>query len=77
MSKNEKGKDIIEKYQLISNITTLSEEIDKYSEINNDEISVIELAKNQNNIKKLKKEIEILKNENEILKNLNNITVDN
>ena len=77
LNKNERGKDIIEKYQLISNISTLSEEIDKYSEINNDKISVIELAKNQNNINKLKKEIEVLKNENEILKNLNNITMDN
>jgi hypothetical protein len=77
LSKNEKGKDVIEKYQLISNISTLSEEIDKYSEINNEEINIIELAKNQNNINKLKKEIEMLKNENEILKNLNNITMEN
>ena len=58
LCKNEKGKAIIEKYQLISNISTLSEEIDKYSEINNDEINVIELGQNEHGINKLKKEIE-------------------
>jgi len=77
LCKNEKGKAIIEKYQLISNISTLSEEIDKYSEINNDEINVIELGKSELGINKLKKEIEALKNENEILKNLNNETMEN
>ena len=75
--KTEKGKSIIEKYQLISNISTLSEEIDKYSEINNDFINVIELGKTDHGINKLNKEIEALKNENEILKNLNNETMDN
>ena len=77
LCKTEKGKAIIEKYQLISNISTLSEEIDKYSDINNDEINIIELGKSQNGINKLKKEIEALQNENEILKNLNNETMDN
>ena len=77
LCKTEKGKSIIEKYQLISNISTLSEEIDKYSEINNDEINVIELGKSELGINKLKKEIEALKNENEILKNLNNETMEN
>ncbi len=72
LSKTEKGREVIEKYQLISNISTLSEEIDKYSEINNDEINVIELSKNPNSVNKLMKEIEHLKNENELLKNLNN-----
>ena len=75
--KTEKGKSIIEKYQLISNISTLSEEIDKYSEINNDFINVIELGKTDHGINKLNKEIEALKNENEILKNLNNETMEN
>ena len=77
LCKNEKGKAIIEKYQLISNLSTLSEEIDKYSEINNDEINVIELGKNERGLNKLKKEIEALKNENEILKNLANETIEN
>ena len=77
LCKSEKGKAIIEKYQLISNISTLSEEIDKYSDINNDEITVIELSKNDRGINKLKKEIEALKNENELLKNLNNEMVEN
>ena len=77
LCKTEKGKSIIEKYQLISNISTLSEEIDKYSEINNDFINVIELGKTDHGINKLNKEIEALKNENEILKNLNNETMDN
>ena len=77
LCKSEKGKTIIEKYQLISNISTLSEEIDKYSEINNDEINVIELGKNEKGVNKLKKEIEFLKNENDILKNLNNIIPEN
>ena len=77
LSKSEKGREVIEKYQLISNISTLSEEIDKYSEINNDEINVIELSKNSNSIKKLNKEIEQLKNENELLKNLNNSIEEN
>jgi len=77
LCKNEKGKAIIEKYQLISNLSTLSEEIDKYSEINNDEINAIELGKNERGLIKLKKEIETLKNENEILKNLANETIEN
>jgi hypothetical protein len=77
LCKTEKGKSIIEKYQLISNISTLSEEIDKYSEINNDFINVIELGKTDHGINKLNKEIEALKNENEILKNLNNETMEN
>ena len=77
LCKSEKGKTIIEKYQLISNISTLSEEIDKYSEINNDEINVIELSKNSNSINKLNKEIDQLKNENELLKNLINTIEDN
>ena len=77
LSKTQKGREVIEKYQLISNISTLSEEIDKYSEINNDEINVIELGKNPNSVNKLMKEIEQLKNENELLKNLNNTTEDN
>ena len=55
LSKSEKGREVIEKYQLISNISTLSEEIDKYSEINNDEINVIELSKNSNSIKNILK----------------------
>ena len=54
LSKSEKGREVIEKYQLISNISTLSEEIDKYSEINNDEINVIELGKNEKGVNKLK-----------------------
>ena len=77
LCKTEKGKSIIEKYQLISNISTLSEEIDKYSEINNDFINVIELGKTDHGINKLNKEIEALKNENEILKNLNIETMEN
>ena len=77
LSKSEKGREIIEKYQLISNISTLSEEIDKYSEINNDEINVIELSKNSNSINKLNKEIDQLKSENELLKNLINTIEDN
>ena len=77
LSKTEKGREVIEKYQLISNISTLSEEIDKYSEINNDEINVIELSKNSNSVNKLMKEIESLKNENELLKNLNNTIEEN
>ena len=77
LCKSEKGKTIIEKYQLISNISTLSEEIDKYSEINNDLINVIELGKSEQGINKLNKEIETLKNENEILKDLNNIIPEN
>ena len=77
LCKNEKGKEIIEKYQLISNISTLSEEIDKYSEINNDKINVIELSKNNNSVNKLIKEIEQLKTENELLKNLNNTIEEN
>jgi hypothetical protein len=77
LSKSEKGREVIEKYQLISNISTLSEEIDKYSEINNDEINVIELSKNTNSINKLNKEIDQLKSENELLKNLINTIEDN
>ena len=77
LSKSEKGREVIEKYQLISNISTLSEEIDKYSEINNDEINVIELSKNSNSINKLNKEIDQLKSENELLKNLINTIEDN
>ena len=77
LCKSEKGRAIIEKYQLISNLSTLSDEIDKYSEINNDEINVIELGKNEKGVNKLKKEIEFLKNENDILKNLNNIIPEN
>ena len=77
LNKSQKGREVIEKYQLISNISTLSEEIDKYSEINNDEINVIELSKNSNSVNKLMKEIEQLKSENELLKNLNNTTEDN
>ena len=77
LSKTEKGRSVIEKYNLISNISTLSEEIDKYSEINNDKINVIELSKNPNSINKLKKEIEELRYENELLKNLNNCTETN
>jgi len=77
LSKSEKGRQVIEKYQLISNISTLSEEIDKYSEINNDKINVIELSKNNNSVNKLMKEIEQLKNENELLKNLNNTIEEN
>ena len=76
LSKTQKGREVIEKYQLISNISTLSEEIDKYSEINNDEINVIELGKNPNSVNKLMKEIE-LKSENKLLKNLINATEDN
>ena len=53
LCKTEKGKSIIEKYQLISNISTLSEEIDKYSEINNDFINVIELGKTDHGINKI------------------------
>jgi len=75
--KSEKGRAIIEKYQLISNISTLSDEIDKYSEINNDEIKVLELGKNEKGVDKLKKEIEMLKEENETLKQLNNKTIQN
>ena len=77
LCRNDKGKEVIEKYQLISNISTLSEEIDKYSEINNDEINVLELSKNTNGIKKLKNEIEQLRSENELLKNLNNTIEEN
>ena len=77
LCKSEKGREVIEKYQLISNISILSEEIDKYSDINNDEINVIELSKNPNTINKLMKEIEKIKSENELLKNLNNITEEN
>ena len=55
----------------------MSEEIDKYSEINNDLINVIELGKSEQGINKLNKEIETLKNENEILKDLNNETMEN
>ena len=77
LNKTDKGRSIIEKYNLISNISTLSEEIDKYSEINNDKINVIELSKNPNSINKLKKEIEELRYENELLKNLNNYTENN
>ena len=77
LCRNEKGKEVIEKYQLISNISTLSEEIDKYSEINNDEINVMEMSKNANCIKKLKNEIEQLRNENELLKNLNKALEEN
>jgi hypothetical protein len=77
LCRNDKGKEVIEKYQLISNISTLSEEIDKYSEINNDEINVLELSKNANGIKRLKNEIEQLRNENELLKNLNNTIEEN
>jgi hypothetical protein len=77
LCRNDKGKEVIEKYQLISNISTLSEEIDKYSEINNDEINVLELSKNTNGIKRLKNEIEQLRSENELLKNLNNTIEEN
>jgi hypothetical protein len=77
LCRNDKGKEVIEKYQLISNISTLSEEIDKYSEINNDEINVLELSKNANGIKRLKNEIEQLRSENELLKNLNNTIEEN
>lgn len=77
MSKNEKGRAIIEKYQLISNISTLSEEIDKYSEMNNEGVNIIEMSKQPNSYNKLLAEIEQLKYENELLKNLNSYTEDN
>jgi hypothetical protein len=41
LQNDSKGKEILEKQQLLSNITMLSNEVDKYSEMNNNLINAI------------------------------------
>jgi DNA repair exonuclease SbcCD ATPase subunit len=70
LNKSEKGKLLLEKQNLLSNIDTLSNEIDKYSEENNNLINIIKM--NENTFNKLNQDIEKLKQENEILLNILN-----
>ena len=61
MQNDSKGKEIVEKQQLLSNITMLSNEVDKYSEMNNNLINVIKIKENENSYIKLIEEINILR----------------
>jgi len=70
LKKSEKGKLLLEKQNLLTNIDTLSNEIDKYSEENNHLINVIKM--NENTFQKLNEDIEKLKKENDILFNILN-----
>ena len=72
LKNNEKGKAIIEKHQLLSNINTLSNEIDKLSEINNQNIKIIKMKDNPKNYNKLMEEIDKIKQENDSLMNVIN-----
>lgn len=72
LKNNEKGKAIIEKHQLLSNINTLSNEIDKLSEINNENIKIIKMKDNPKSYNKLMEEIDKIKQENESLMNVIN-----
>ena len=70
LNKSEKGKLLLEKQNLLTKIDTLSNEIDKYSEENNNLINIIKM--NENTFNKLNSDIEKLKQENEILLNILN-----
>lgn len=70
LNKSEKGKLLLEKQNLLTKIDTLSNEIDKYSEENNNLINIIKM--NENTFNKLNQDIEKLKQENEILLNILN-----
>jgi hypothetical protein len=70
LNKTEKGKLVLEKYNLLTNIYTLSNEIDKYSEENNNLINIIKM--NDNTFQKLNDDINKLKKENDILLNVLN-----
>jgi hypothetical protein len=70
LNKSEKGKLLLEKQNLLTNIDTLSNEIDKYSEENNHLINIIKM--NENTFQKLNEDIEKLKKENDILFNILN-----
>ena len=72
LKNNEKGKAIIEKHQLLSNINTLSNEIDKFSEMNNQSIKIIKMKDNPKCYSKLMEEIDKIKNENDSLLNIIN-----
>ena len=72
LKNNEKGKAIIEKHQLLSNINTLSNEIDKLSEINNQNIKIIKMNDNNKSYNKLANQIDKIKKENESLLNIIN-----
>ena len=61
---------MLEKQNLLTKIDTLSNEIDKYSEENNNLINIIKM--NENTFNKLNSDIEKLKQENEILLNILN-----
>jgi hypothetical protein len=72
LQNDSKGKEILEKQQLLSNITMLSNEVDKYSEMNNNLINVIK--ENDNSYIKLIEEIHCAKLENQkMMKILNQI----
>jgi hypothetical protein len=74
LKNNEKGKAIIEKHQLLSNINTLSNEIDKFSEMNNQYIKIIKMKDNNKNYNKLRNQIIQIKKENEsLLKIINSV----
>ena len=74
LKNNEKGKIIIEKHNLLSNINTLSNEIDKFSEMNNQYIKIIKMKDNNKNYNKLKNQIIQIKKENEsLLKIINSV----
>lgn len=61
---DQKGKMIVEKYQLLNNLGTITNEIDKYSEINNNYIKALQAKERPNKYVKLLEEIEKLKKEN-------------
>lgn len=67
-----KGKIVLEKHQILSDISTLSSEIDEYSEKNNNYISILKSKNDPNYNNKILQEIEMYKRENEKLLNIIN-----
>ena len=72
LEKDTKGRNILEKNQLMNNISMLSNEVDKYSEMNNNLINVIKAKERPANYAAMLEEIHQLKEENKKLLNVIN-----
>lgn len=72
LEKDVKGKEILEKNQLLSNISMLSNEVDKYSEMNNNMINILRAKEKPANYAALLEEMHQLKQENKKLLNVIN-----
>lgn len=72
LEKDVKGKEILEKNQLLSNIAMLSNEVDKYSEMNNNMINILKAKEKPTNYAALLEEMHQLKQENKKLLNIIN-----